>query len=1014
MGISELPEEGVPHLQSTLEVPSSISQPHANISQRQSESTPPISAQPSSYLHADHAYSPYNHGRDRSRSRGPRSPPPPPPIVEDEHISLAKEQHACLPSYDPPSKGVLDQRPMILEADISEGEAARLHEADLSPPKVVEKRRDKRFGNVPREDTGSSTSDSDIERKKQRKRDSGKVFERDTRDDRSPSKDTPSLERRRSRRDLPIRPADTPSQQDVPPLERRRSRQELPSIETKVPREVPPQYRRSASAYTSGSRIETPQSSSRQSGEYFLSPEALRPSREYFTPSSAPKQNTNDFGGRASPNEKRHSGSYSSSRPTTPSIEKRHSGGFDARPVSRHGHENKSDRLEKMTPVSNSEKRYSGGYENARPPSRKSSHERHEKLERLTPMTASKPTTERRQSANLEAPRPPSRRNSGEKLERPERLEKLTRSQQLAEGSGRRPERPALPERKSTAPSTRSSRSSRSSDDEYSDSDSDRRRRRRHRSHQLHPGDDRHLRSSSKHGTSHRPVQPTSRFSSPLPSPKVSPSQLPTGEDFARSTTFPIMKKANSRPSSPLGYHPEQKLNIFDVPSPGSSRPHSRQSSQSTFPVPIPMPIPMPSSIPDQSNGALPIPIPSRVDVYSPGETKRAPVIPNHEDDRSSTVRPQEKPLWQVPKFQPPTHLEKPVGSYRRYSEDIDRGTVTPLPTCPRKDYVRGRNDWLTLPQCPGFDICPSCYRSTMVGTKFQGLFVPSPPSRPDTEIRCDFGSSPWYRIAWLLTLKERLRDLVLFHGLARVAATTQPCLGSTQTYRQWYSIIDPKARTPIRNFDVCQSCVKSIEVLLPAIRGILIPTDVHLTSPTRRVCDLRFDSKRFVQYFDALETTADQSFREDLPPDTRALASLVRRFAAVEECEGEKELRDAKWHLITQLPEFTVCPECFDEIVWPELQRRKAIPLMFKETPQRLPRASCQLYSARMRGIFRLAVEGDDYKLLAGKARERRSLEERYKKESAELKMLIANGGGSRRLEDELEVVVDDWKDVE
>jgi hypothetical protein len=207
------------------------------------------------------------------------------------------------------------------------------------------------------------------------------------------------------------------------------------------------------------------------------------------------------------------------------------------------------------------------------------------------------------------------------------------------------------------------------------------------------------------------------------------------------------------------------------------------------------------------------------------------------------------------------------------------------------------------------------------------------------------------------------------------------------------------------------------MEILLPPIRGIFVPTDVHLTSSTRRVCDLRFDSKRFVQYFDAFETTADEAAYHDASLDTRSLASLVRRFAATEECQRHVELRDARWHMITQLPDFTVCPECFDEVVWPELSGRgspKAIALMFKETPQRLPRASCQLYSARMRGIFRTAVDGDDYKLLASKARERRTVEARWKSDSAEIKRLLASNPGNRRLEGELAVVTDEWKDVE
>jgi hypothetical protein len=146
------------------------------------------------------------------------------------------------------------------------------------------------------------------------------------------------------------------------------------------------------------------------------------------------------------------------------------------------------------------------------------------------------------------------------------------------------------------------------------------------------------------------------------------------------------------------------------------------------------------------------------------------------------------------------------------------------------------------------------------------------------------------------------------------------------------------------------------------------------------RICDFRFDSKRFIQYFDILETTADRADDEDAPPDTRALVSLAKRFSQLPECQKDKDLIDKPWNVITQLPEFTVCEECFDEVVWPELDDGKAIPKMFHEKLQRVPKASCQLYSAKMRGIFRTAVDSDDYRLLASKARERKTVEQAYK----------------------------------
>lgn len=830
--------------------------------------------------------------RHRSRSREPRRQrlPPPRPTVEDELVSLAREtRDSPVPSYDPPLRGIIDQNPIILEADVSAAEAERLHAAPC--PKELDDNGERRFVLIPRSDTHSPNHEDESSRSKSSKQTwSGS------------SKDGGKLKPEPE----PLKEKGT----GRPPIERRRSRQDLPSLQTKVPRDLHPQFRRSTSAYASTPKDhETPKSQGPRTpaAEYFLSPDVQRGHpKDYFGSAATPRHASQDFASKSGTpsNDKRSSreGSTAGSRPGTPLSEKRNSGNFEAAGRS-------------------------------------------------------------------------SRRNTNEKLTRP---------QQLSEEHGRRTERhhSAHPDRHrysrgSTQPNRRYYSSS---EEDISNSDSDRHYSRRH--HSSLRQEDEHQRSPSRSNRSsverpfERPLdRPGSRYASPLPSPKVSPNQLPPVDQFERWEPHPRdPRNPNSRPVSPGGTqetpYASDRLNPIE---PAAPRPGSRQSNA----MPIPTKKPQPTAPP----GSLPIPIPSRIDLHSPGETRRAPSTPQYDGNRPSSARPSAS-SWQPPTFKPPpSNLEKPVGSYRRYSQDTERGAIVPLPTCPRTTFTRGRNDWLTLPQCPSFDMCPSCFNSTIAPTEFRDHFVQTPPRSSSTEVLCDFGSSPWYRIAWLLTLKERRRDLKLFYGLANIAASVPPCLGKHEAVRQWHSIIDPKTRAPIHNFDVCYSCAKSVETLLPPIRGIFVRTDnPHAPPGAGRVCDLRFDSKRFIQYFDALETTADKADDEDGPPDTRSLASLVRRMALIDECQQDKELADARWHVITQLPEFTVCEECFDEVVWPELEDRKAIPAMFNKTQQRIPKASCQLYSERMREVFSKAVDGDDYKLLASKARERKTIEATYR----------------------------------
>ncbi|KAG9231876.1 hypothetical protein BJ875DRAFT_102951 [Amylocarpus encephaloides] len=845
-----------------------------------SSDLPSRPSKPTSSYHLS-AHKPH---RERSRSRVGRSRRPR-PTAEDEVVSLARESSATskVPSNDPPNRGIIDQVPLLLESDVTASEAARLQADPFCKELDKENNTERRFVFIPRSESQSSNSEEEEFRRKRESR-------------RQESSHTKRSEDKRSKR----REEKKETRPAPPPLERRKSRQDLPTLETKVPRDIPPKYRRSASAYAS----QTP------TKEYDRTPKAngnapQTPSTDYFL----------------SPDVMRGSGNFSSSAPRY------------------QGSESFGERVSQ------------------RPPSRPG-----------TPLSG------KRNSGTFEAPR--SRRNSNEKSTRPKQLSD--------EHASRKLERLA------------SGRFYSSSEDDLTDSDDDRGYKPANRkprvkkpfptlnNYERHPQSPSRSNRSSIDGK--RLSSQNSRLHSPVPSPKVSPSQIPRGDEPERSQTFPreLDRRNSSRPASPFSATREtprrDKLNPFDAPAKPIVIQNTRQSTTT---------LPQKQSTPYPLDETLPIPIPSDFG-SSREQTRKHTSIPQYEEPGSASAQPPaSKPFWQPPPFQPPanTHLEKPVGSYRRFSEDIERGSIPPLPTCPRMTHTRGRNDWLTLPNCPSFNICPQCYTSTISQTDFRNHFIQAMPRPLDATVRCDFGHSPWYRIAWLLTLKERKRDLNLFYSLADIASTEQPCLGKQEGVRRWHGMIDPKTKAPIHNFNVCHSCVKSIEALLPAIRGTFIRKDRSGAPGVKRVCDLHFDSKRFVQYFDALEVTADRADRYGEEPDIRTFASLARRLGQVDECERDTDLLDRKWHVITQLPEFTVCEECFEEVVWPELDDRKSIPLLFNKSMVRMPRASCQLYSPKMREIFRTAVDTDDYKLLASKARERKGIENAWKYNMVETK---------------------------
>ncbi|CCC10028.1 unnamed protein product [Sordaria macrospora k-hell] len=249
---------------------------------------------------------------------------------------------------------------------------------------------------------------------------------------------------------------------------------------------------------------------------------------------------------------------------------------------------------------------------------------------------------------------------------------------------------------------------------------------------------------------------------------------------------------------------------------------------------------------------------------------------------------------------------------------------------------------------------------------------------RPDKHVVCDIGSSFWYRMAYLMTLKQRLPDLQLVRNVAAISGLNPPCSGPQEKSRIWHGMWDPYKREYVPHFEVCVGCAKMLEAVLPNLVNTLYPMSLE---PFTAYCQLHYapGRKRFMDYWDLLETTSDIALSHQTEPDIRVLASGLRRIARVKECPPcpqDQALVNAYWHVMQFLPDFTVCEECYREVVKPMLDAndtRSDIPWNF--LPDRLvskPIASCHLSSERMREEFREACRLNDYGYLEGKYIER------------------------------------------
>ncbi|EFY85559.1 hypothetical protein J3458_013312 [Metarhizium acridum] len=407
----------------------------------------------------------------------------------------------------------------------------------------------------------------------------------------------------------------------------------------------------------------------------------------------------------------------------------------------------------------------------------------------------------------------------------------------------------------------------------------------------------------------------------------------------------------------------------------------------------------------DMGSVSMPEP-PSTVATTTPGRSFDS----NYDTPTTPSTAAATPLTWQPPIFNPNREAikaEKPVGAYRRYSESHGNDTSDSLPECPRQKPVVGMVDWLTLPHT-NFNICPTCYDSVFSTTEYRTFFKPI--LRPSDEpIACDFGVSPWYRIAWLLTVKDGIPDMRLLQQLATInsAPNREPCPGTKKATRTWLTVKDPHTRQPVTDFSVCYQCARSVELLLPNLTGVFVPIDAR---PKQDVCSLHFtpERKQFVLFFDVLETTSDKALEAKQLPNVDDLARDLWCLTVGSKCREDSPVIDGYWHTMQFLPQFTVCSNCFHDVVQPKLGDGNVVARNFYMKAQRLPSATCQLYSTRMRDIFRRSCRRNDPNYLQEKVVQRRRIEKDIYERLVKLDR--ANVKASWK-EEQVEKLVEEWK---
>lgn len=384
---------------------------------------------------------------------------------------------------------------------------------------------------------------------------------------------------------------------------------------------------------------------------------------------------------------------------------------------------------------------------------------------------------------------------------------------------------------------------------------------------------------------------------------------------------------------------------------------------------------------------------PPRVASQSP---EARPRITRHESDV-----PSPRPLHSesLPKHVPARSTDEPVSLALR--------------PCQRSVAVAGYQDWYTITGLSHLNICPSCMNQ-IGSSRFRDYFIPSLPKPRDVKVRCSF-SEHWTRLAWIQTIKKGHDNLDILYHMTRLPPGWSPCPGRNASTQTWYRVIDPRTGENVPKFTACSSCVRSLRLLMPVLRN----TFRCQSTASQSICDLAVDSPRFVQYLDLLDGAANEcEYRGLASPDHSKFVHYIRRKCDLRDCRRDRLIMST-WHYITDLPEFTICEDCYDDVVQPLAAAHQPIARMVSRSARLLPgpgptrcrEASCQLYSPRMRARFRGAVLDDDYRLLESSALKRFDAERRFR--DRKQKLLYDESKGYD-IDVELRQIAENWRKVE
>jgi hypothetical protein len=227
----------------------------------------------------------------------------------------------------------------------------------------------------------------------------------------------------------------------------------------------------------------------------------------------------------------------------------------------------------------------------------------------------------------------------------------------------------------------------------------------------------------------------------------------------------------------------------------------------------------------------------------------------------------------------------------------------------------------------------------------------------------------------WILTALEDMivkgsQDTRTLFKIIKAYSSEQPCHDQTthmtSPASHCYQVLDPNTNKPIPNVMFCELCMRCVFELWPN----LIRKFVKAAMPTPWICDFQMQSRRGFQYVaKLLNNQVEYTWEVDL----REFIEFARTRSMLDECVRKETVRGVACYGVAKIPSLAICKECYHDGVAPNLVEESSFAAEIElESRVRDAGFECQLYSVRMRQVFKEAAANDDIGFLRTRVHER------------------------------------------